>query len=97
MRNNAAFVRNLSFVFVIYNFQAITILSQQESEGVLNISLFCKIFTNDGFFLIVVSDLGNAIFIQTSSSNHRHPSRSTASQRLNFFYKKPRRLIESIR
>lgn len=40
---------NISFVFIIYNFQAITILSQQESEGAFNIVLLCKIFTNDGF------------------------------------------------
>ena len=55
------FFENLSFIFIIYYIRAITILSQQESERVLNIFLFCKIFTNDGFFLIVVSDLENAI------------------------------------
>lgn len=48
---------NLSFVFIIYNIQAITILSQQESEGALNLFFVLQIFTNDGFFrIIVVSD-----------------------------------------
>lgn len=53
IRNNAALFENLSFVFIIYNIQAITILSQQESEGALNIFLFCLILTNDRFILIV--------------------------------------------